>query len=151
MSPLRVFLEIVAVAGRNDGRSPQPGPKEFAEWFNAPGHGARSVGGLIATNGAATRIPFDVEKPGNDVNGRALSRWDLAVTPHVSDVPAADVRLDIAAFPARSSSTPNEPSSSAAPAGGARTTLVIRDQQPAFLGLDPAIAGLRTSGLGCSS
>ncbi|MET0595854.1 MAG: hypothetical protein ABW133_24355 [Polyangiaceae bacterium] len=141
-SPPRVFLEIAAVEGRSDGRTPLPGPREFAEWLNDPGHGGRSVGGLLATNEVATRMPFDIESSGGDVNGRPLSRWDLAVTPHVSDAPSAEVRIDLAveaAHPAGAAGA-SPPSSPASPARGARTTLVIRDQQPAFIGLDPAIS-----------
>jgi hypothetical protein len=136
----RLFLEIVAVEGRQEIGKPPPGPLEFARWLDAPGETPRSLGGLIATSGVATRMPFAIPiSEGNVMGAPAVSPWNLAVTPHVGDAPSPELRLELTIEAADGADA--SPSTAATPpARRAHTTLVMRDQQPAFIALEPSIA-----------
>jgi hypothetical protein len=139
----KVFVEFAAFDGDTTSRGAHTAApfdiRQFEHGMNDPKSGARHAGGLLATSGVVSRMPWDVGKAGPGVaDGGAASQWELAITPHVGS-PAEALRIEIAIEPAAAA----PPQATALRADrGARTTLVVRDQQPIVLGLVPSVTGV---------
>jgi hypothetical protein len=95
---------------------------------------------MLATDGVTVRVPFDLGASGGGVLDGGVAFWELAVTPHPSDMPSSDVRLEIAIEAVQGAAAPPAGTANPRPSPRAYTTLVLRDQQPAFLALDPSLS-----------
>jgi hypothetical protein len=141
---VRVFIEIAAFDGNMAERLAK-GPaiaRSFAEWMNDPSSGVRRVGGMLATADTVTKMPLDVGAVGESASdGGDIRRWDLAITPHLGDPRSSEVRMDLDLAPAQPLGTP-EGSWSIPDHRRARTTVVLQDQAPVVIGLEPAVSGV---------
>lgn len=137
----KVFVEFAAFEGNmiDPSTSGPPGSavRDFERGMNDPRSTARHAGSLLAASDVVSKIPWDIENTRSGaVDGGEASGWELAITPHLGATGEA-LRLEIAVEPAASVA----PDATARVDRGPRTTLVIRDQQPAILRFDPAITG----------
>jgi hypothetical protein len=141
---VRVFIEIAAFDGNMAERLGK-GPaiaRSFTEWMNDPSSGVRRVGGMLATADTATKMPFDIDAAGESrSDGGVIRRWDLSITPHLGDPRSSEVRMNLDLAPAPPLGTP-EGSWSIPEHRRARTTVVLQDQTPVVIGLEPAVLGV---------
>ena len=139
----RVFIEIASIEGNIADRLANGSrtiARTFGEWLNDPNSGARGVGGVLATVDTVAKVPLDLGSGWESKDGGIVHHWDLALTPHVGDHQTPEVRMDVAIEPATPLRNPDG-SSSTPEHRRARTTLVMLDQKPMVIGLDPLVSG----------
>jgi hypothetical protein len=138
----RVFIEIASIEGNIADRLANADAtiaRSFSEWLNDPNSGVRRVGGMLATADTVAKVPLDLGSGRESEDGGLVHQWDLALTPHVGDPQASEVRIDVTIEPA-APGTPDG-SRSIPEHRPARTTLVMLDQTPTVIGLDPLLSG----------
>jgi hypothetical protein len=88
---------------------------------------------VLAPEGEARTVAWDVEKHDREGQCPEVERWDLTVTAHVDATQPSNVRLDVARSPAPPLGT--RPEDWYVPEHRrAQTTVVVRDQQTVVLG-----------------
>jgi hypothetical protein len=137
----RVFIEIASFEGNVADRLANAGAttaRSFGEWMN--NSDALRAGGVLATADTVAKVPLDLGSGRESKDGGIVHHWDLALTPHVGDPQASEVRMDVTIEPAALLAAPDG-SWSIPEHRRARTTLVMLDQKPMVLGLDPLGSG----------
>lgn len=149
-TPPRIFVELATLEG-DVASIQQPNttagqgaaaPRTFSQMLAGPRWKAISVRHVIANDGIRQTFPWEFEPPRASTECPASERWELSLTPHVAGYSPVMVRVDLQILPTPPpGATPN--TSHVPPACGARTTLVVRDQQLTVLSVFPASAGGR--------
>lgn len=131
-SPPRIYVEFAtlqsdsaAIQAPNGAAGP---PRTFSRMLADQRWEAISVRHTIAGDGVRETFPWEFEPPPASAGCPAGQRWDISVTPHVSARSPVTVSVEVQLLPA----PPPGIAASAwqvPPTCGARTTLVVRDQQ----------------------
>jgi hypothetical protein len=152
-TPPRIFVELATLEG-DPAAIQQPlatvgkvaAPRTFSQMLADPRWKAISVRHVIASDGVRQTFPWEFPPPSASTGCPASERWDLSMTPHVTGHSPVTVRLDLQILPAppsgAASDTPRVP-----PGCGARTTVVVHDQQVIVLSGFPAPTGAANIGL----
>ena len=138
----KVFIEVAAVEGRmfeQLAKSPPAVAQTFSDWLNDPRFGARHLGGMLAANDVVTKMPWGECGDVSGASCKDAELWNLAVTPHLADARSTEVRMELTLEPAPPLDTPKE-AWQIPEHRGVRTTVVVQDQTPIVLRLNPAIA-----------
>ena len=148
-TPPRIFVELTTLEGdlasiqRPSAAVKQGGaaPHTFSQMLADPRWKAISVRYVIASDGTRHTFPWEFGPPHVTRECPTSERWDLSITPHVTGRSPVAVRVDIEIFPTLPPGAAPD-SSHVPPECGARTTLVVRDQQLVVLSGFPASAGV---------
>jgi hypothetical protein len=149
-TPPRIFVELATLEG-DVASIQQPNaaagqgaaaPRTFSQMLADPRWKALSVRHVVANDGIRETFPWEFEPPRASAECPASERWELSMTPHVTGHSPAMVRMDIQILPARLAGAIPD-TSQVPPDCGARTTLVVRDQQVVVLSGFAAAAGAR--------
>lgn len=136
----RVFVELATLEGdlaliqtsNAKASTSSTAPRTFSQLLTDPRWTAISVHHAIAENGVRQTFPWDFESPRGSTGCPSGEGWEISVTPHVTVQSSVMVRIEVQILPTRAPSTP--PESWHVPTScGARTTLVLRDQQLAVI------------------
>jgi hypothetical protein len=147
-TPPRIFVELatlesdVASIQQPNAAAGQGAaiPRTFSQMLADPRWKALSVRHVVANDGIRETFPWEFEPPRASAECPANQRWELSMTPHVTGHSPAMVRMDIQILPARLAGATSD-ASHVPPDCGARTTLVVRDQQVIVLSGFPEAAG----------
>lgn len=135
-SPPRIFVELASLEGdwaAIQATDPATGqnagaPRSFPQVLTDPRWNAISVRHVIANDGARQTFPWEFEPPPASADCPPSERWEISLAPHVTGRSPVTVRLELQILPAPPPGT--APDTFQVPAScGARTTLVLRDQQ----------------------
>ncbi|HET9957329.1 MAG TPA: hypothetical protein VFQ61_22680 [Polyangiaceae bacterium] len=154
--PPRIFVELATLEGdltaiqqtNTAAMKSEAAPRTFSQMLADPRWKAISVRHVLASDGTRQTFPWEFGPPLASRECPASERWVLSLTPHVTGQSPVMVRVDIQIVPAPS---PHDvPSASPVPPEcGARTTLLVRDQQVVVLSgfptSTPGRAGLMTT------
>jgi hypothetical protein len=138
----KVFIEIAAVERQMFEQLAKSRPavaRSFWDWLDDPRFGARRVGAMLAANEVVTKMPWDDCRSVSGASCEDSERWDLTVTPHLTDARSTEVRMELTIVPKPPLGTPKE-AWQIPEHPRAQTTIVVQDQTPIVLGLDPAIS-----------
>ena len=147
-SPPRIYVEFATLQGdlaaiqqpnAAAGHAAAP-PRTFSQMLADQRWEAISVRHMIAADGVRETFPWEFEPPPASTGCPAGQRWDISVTPHVSGRSPVTVSMEVQLLPvpppgtAAGAAGAAGPSSARrawqiAPTCGARTTLVVRNQQ----------------------
>lgn len=147
-SPPRIFVELATLEGDvaaiqqptpTAGRTATP-PRTFSQMLADPRWKAITVRHLIAADGVPETFPGEFEPPIASSECPAGQRWNIIVTPHVTERSPVTVSVELRMQPA--GAIPD--AVHVPPACGAQTTLVVRDQQVVVLPGVPPSGGANT-------
>lgn len=149
-TPPRIFVELATLEG-DLASIQQPNaaaggsaaaPRTFAQMLEDPRWKAITVRNVIASDGVRQTFPWDFEPPRTSTGCPVGEGWELNLTPHVIGRSPVMVRVQVQVLPA--------PPAGVAPDAwhvpldcGARTTLIVHDQEVVVLSGFPKSAGER--------
>lgn len=145
--PRRIFVELAtlegdwaAIMGPNVGAAPSAAaPRTFSQALADPRWKAISVRHLMANDGVRQTLPWQAEPPRGSTGCPATERWELSIVPRVVGRSPVTVQAEVQILPAPPLGV--APDTWHVPPGcGARTTVVLHDQQVIVLSGFPASA-----------